>query len=66
MMNIFQEALNDMNEELQENARATELELREELDLKSIKLFEVKCGIVYFYLIPSVIFPKSVYDRIHL
>ena len=30
-----------MNEELQENARATELELREELDMKSIKLLEV-------------------------
>ncbi|XP_005089837.1 dynactin subunit 1 isoform X2 [Aplysia californica] len=36
------EALNDMNEELQENARATELELREEVDLKSIKLLELQ------------------------
>ncbi|KAK3741300.1 hypothetical protein RRG08_034345 [Elysia crispata] len=36
------EALNDMNEELQENARATELELREELDMKSIKLLELQ------------------------
>ena len=35
------EALNDMNEELQENARATELELREELDMKTVKFIEV-------------------------
>ncbi|XP_055894573.1 dynactin subunit 1-like isoform X2 [Biomphalaria glabrata] len=36
------EALNDMNEELQENAKATELELREEVDMKNIKLLEIQ------------------------
>jgi len=36
------EALNDMNDELQENARATELELREEVDMKSIKMLELQ------------------------
>ena len=39
---LFQEALNDMNEELQENAKATELELREEVDMKNIKQMEVE------------------------
>ncbi|CAL1528730.1 unnamed protein product [Lymnaea stagnalis] len=36
------EALNDMNEELQENAKATELELREDVDMKNIKLLELQ------------------------
>lgn len=36
------EALHEMNEELQENARETELELREELDLANGRLLETK------------------------
>jgi len=36
-----QEAMNEMNEELQENARVTELELREEVDLANAKTLEV-------------------------
>ncbi|GAB1603614.1 dynactin subunit 1-like isoform X4, partial [Argonauta hians] len=36
------EALHEMNEELQENARETELELREELDLTNAQLLESK------------------------
>uniref|UniRef100_A0A0L8GW13 Uncharacterized protein n=1 Tax=Octopus bimaculoides TaxID=37653 RepID=A0A0L8GW13_OCTBM len=35
------ETLHEMNEELQENARETELELREELDLTNARLLEV-------------------------
>ena len=38
---LFQEAMNEMNEELQENARDTELELREEVDLANAKTLEV-------------------------
>ena len=34
--------MNEMNEELQENARITELELREEVDLAHAKTLEVK------------------------
>ncbi|XP_053407314.1 dynactin subunit 1-like isoform X3 [Mercenaria mercenaria] len=34
------EAMNEMNEELQENARVTELELREEVDLANAKTME--------------------------
>ncbi|CAJ1086747.1 dynactin subunit 1-like isoform X11 [Xyrichtys novacula] len=34
------EAINDMNDELQENARETEMELREQLDLSSAKVRE--------------------------
>lgn len=37
----WQEALNEMNEELQENAKETELEIREELDLANGKISEV-------------------------
>ena len=33
--------MNEMNEELQENARVTELELREEVDLANAKTLEV-------------------------
>ncbi|XP_029644920.1 dynactin subunit 1 isoform X3 [Octopus sinensis] len=36
------ETLHEMNEELQENARETELELREELDLTNARLLESK------------------------
>ena len=36
-----QEALHEMNEELQENARESELELREDLDLANGKVAEV-------------------------
>ncbi|KAL4231416.1 Dynactin subunit 1 [Mactra antiquata] len=36
------ETMNDMNEELQENARATELELREEVDLANAKTLEAE------------------------
>ena len=34
--------MNDMNEELQENARETELELREEVDLMRAKALEAQ------------------------
>ena len=34
--------MNDMNEELQENARETELELREEVDLMRAKVHEAQ------------------------
>lgn len=40
---ILQESMNEMNEELQENARVTELELREEVDLANAKTLEVRC-----------------------
>ncbi|XP_040580474.1 dynactin subunit 1 [Lepeophtheirus salmonis] len=36
------ETLHDMNEELQENARETEIELREELDLVQAKIRDIK------------------------
>lgn len=36
----FQEAINEMNDELQENARETELELREMLDLGAARVRE--------------------------
>ena len=39
---MFQEALCEMNDELQENARETELELREELDLANARAVEAK------------------------
>lgn len=35
------EAINDMNDQLQENARELELELREELDMANSKIREV-------------------------
>lgn len=35
-----QEAINEMNDELQENARETEMELREQLDLSVAKVRE--------------------------
>ena len=38
---VKQESMNEMNEELQENARVTELELREEVDLANAKTLEV-------------------------
>ena len=43
------EAINDMNDQLQENARELELELREELDMANSKIREVsdwmrRCG----------------------
>lgn len=37
---LLQEAINEMNDELQENARETELELREMLDLGAAKIRE--------------------------
>ena len=37
--------MNEMNEELQENARDTELELREEVDLANAKTIEVECSL---------------------
>ena len=46
---LFQEAMNEMNEELQENARETELELREEVDLANSKTLEV--GFIINFLI---------------
>ena len=49
----FQEALHEMNEELQENARETELELREELDLANGRLVEVN-----HFTLPSNIYLK--------
>ena len=45
----FKEAMNEMNEELQENARETELELREEVDLANSKTLEV--GFIVIFLI---------------
>ena len=39
---MLQESMNDMNEELQENARETELELREEVDMMRAKVVEAK------------------------
>lgn len=37
-----QEAINEMNDELQENARETEMELREQLDLSGAKVREAE------------------------
>ena len=37
-----QEAMNEMNDELQENARETELELREQLDLAAARVREAE------------------------
>lgn len=37
-----QEAINEMNDELQENARETEMELREQLDLSTAKVREAE------------------------
>lgn len=39
---ILQEAINEMNDELQENARETELELREMLDLGAARVREAE------------------------
>uniref|UniRef100_A0A3Q2Q047 Dynactin subunit 1 n=1 Tax=Fundulus heteroclitus TaxID=8078 RepID=A0A3Q2Q047_FUNHE len=39
---IFAEAINEMNDELQENARETEMELREQLDLSTAKVREAE------------------------
>lgn len=39
---IFQEAINEMNDELQENSRETELELREMLDLGATRVREAE------------------------
>lgn len=39
-VSIVQEAINEMNDELQENARETELELREMLDLGAARVRE--------------------------
>ena len=39
---FLQEALNDMNEELAESNRDTELELREEVDLANARAIEAK------------------------
>lgn len=39
---VFQEAINEMNDELQENARETELELREMLDLGATRVREAE------------------------
>lgn len=41
-ISIFQEAINEMNDELQENARETELELREMLDLGAARVREAE------------------------
>lgn len=41
-ISIFQEAINEMNDELQENARETELELREMLDLGAARIREAE------------------------
>lgn len=38
----FQEAMNEMNDELQENARETELELREQLDMAGARVREAQ------------------------
>lgn len=40
VVSTLQEAINEMNDELQENARETELELREMLDLGAAKVRE--------------------------
>lgn len=37
-----QEAMNEMNDELQENARETELELREQLDMAGARVREAQ------------------------
>ena len=37
------EAMNEMNEELQENARESEMELREELDMANAKVRDWVC-----------------------
>lgn len=41
-ISTFQEAINEMNDELQENARETELELREMLDLGAARVREAE------------------------
>lgn len=41
-MALQQEAINEMNDELQENARETEMELREQLDLSVAKVREAE------------------------
>lgn len=38
----WQEAINEMNDELQENSRETEMELREQLDLSAAKVREAE------------------------
>ena len=42
IVSIPQEAINEMNDELQENARETELELREMLDLGAARVREAE------------------------
>lgn len=39
---VSQEAINEMNDELQENARETELELREQLDMAGARVREAQ------------------------
>lgn len=39
---VSQEAMNEMNDELQENARETELELREQLDMAGARVREAQ------------------------
>lgn len=39
------EAINDMNEELQENAREVELDMREQLDMSKSKVSQVEQGL---------------------
>lgn len=41
-ISFVQEAINEMNDELQENARETELELREMLDLGAARVREAE------------------------
>lgn len=41
-VSFVQEAINEMNDELQENARETELELREMLDLGAARVREAE------------------------
>lgn len=42
IVSFVQEAINEMNDELQENARETELELREMLDLGAARVREAE------------------------
>ena len=42
------EKLHDLNEELQENAREEEMQMREDLDLANAKIREVQCLIILF------------------
>lgn len=42
-----------MNEELQENAKETESEMREEIDMSNVRVLEVRLSWQIHFLVPS-------------